>query len=370
MSIYRIFRIAAFAIFFFIILIFLGRYYAAHQVPVPFWDWGACPNCVIGQELVAQSAARGFEQPSLNPVPLPDMTVQAHEVVEVLDTLLLVKRPGRAVMNQAKEIAGANVEKGSEVYVLSSFQECMKVWFINPVWRRPLTDREMKPPYRDFDVCPFEAEIREVPEQDWWLRVRTRAGMETWLLNPEMSDTDYELLAVLEAEPHVLADKLAAVDALLAKGVDLNGPGGKHVRHAPEIVIETFDIEFVREMKRRGMRVEDGVRCGDLYGTILSNRQGFEFFDRLLAEGDLDHCKNSSTSMMGLLFGVDLPYYDVDLAIRSLVKLRQAGFGLNLRGPGGDTVTGRLGKIIRERQSKAPGLERLLAKLRELGGRE
>ena len=363
---WQIARVLAFAVVFFFLLLAIGPYQAARLIPVPFWDWGACPGCAVGQRLVANTRMQGVREPGEHDSIEPGYVIRPHEVLTVLDSAIEVQRAGRARMKIAKTIAGARIVAGDEVRLLSTFPECTKVWFVNSVWRLPQTDREMAVDVDRFDVCRDEAEVIEPAQQVWWLQVQGRDQAATWLRNPDVSDTDRVLLSALEATPHDGAAKLAAIDRLLAVGVDLNGPAGKHDRAPAQTVIETGDIAFIRAMRERGMRVADGIYCDYLFPTVFAPDRHPEFFADLLADGLLEQCKARPESLASVLFGSATETYDEERAIHALDTLVAAGFPLDLRDARGMTLLDR----VAAKTQRGQRLDRMWHHLNALGGGE
>lgn len=112
-----------------------------------------------------------------------------------------------------------------------------------------------------------------------------------------------------------LPDKLARIDDILKEGANLNGNGGKYGIAPLDAAIGTNDVNLVRRLIGKGMKLPGCPRQWPRYGNALSPG-GDVMLDFLLIQGVRMDCLGEPPLHAFLAFGIAKDSYPVDQAIR------------------------------------------------------
>jgi hypothetical protein len=183
-------------------------------------------------------------------------------------------------------------------------------------------------------------------QNEWWVQLKTPTGSQVW--TKAGSENGFVSEAGLNSElgEKISDDKLAAstklsqVDALLKRGADLNGSGGKYGTDPLEAAIRSNDTVLLKELMSRGLNVRGSQPCPAFHitqGNAL-RAGGDLMLEFLLDNGMRLDCLPEPPLHALLRFGIGTETYPIDQAIRVAEVLVKRGANVNQRDGQGKSI--------------------------------
>lgn len=302
-------------------------------VPQFSLDPGACPTeqCGYGEEWLAKEQVELYSVPptltgDLLRIPAQSGRLRAGTWVTTVGGGILATRGDGRVLAETRAQSGTPPPAGNIVPIYTVYAEgCLRAW-VNGSF---------------VTLCGLEVE--RFPENEWWVEIRDRRGGHHWVRSPgsfvSRDGLTTELGRMIRREELHLSARLSAVDSLLALGADINGSGGPYGDPPLEAGVQSNDTTMLRELMHRGLVIRDLDRCA-LYPAIYSALQpeGEVMLEFLLRNGVALDCLRSPGYHAFLRFGISMPDYPVERAIRVARVLHDHGADIEHRDHDGKSI--------------------------------
>jgi TonB family protein len=195
-----------------------------------------------------------------------------------------------------------------------------------------------------FVICNGVTTQQE-PVDEYWVRIRTAAGLQAWTnvagkafvseegLNSELGEK-------IADDKLALSEKLAQIDTLLKGGANLNGSGGKYGTDPMWAAIRSTDADLLRALISKGLNIQKSQPCS-AYPVTQSTALlpgGDVWLEFLLENGLRLDCLGEPPLQAFLGFGIATDNYPVDQAIRVAEVLINHGANVNQRDSQGKSI--------------------------------
>jgi len=291
-------------------------------------------ECGYGRRLLAKKSITLYKAAPLKAgVPLTELSsigiVHPGEWVRRDRTVVLsVRKSGRVNFQlgnrdfSGEMVKDREVKDGQQLILYTSIGEgCWRTW--------------MDSKFRI--ICNVEV-VDPVIDEGWLLVVKAD-GTRGWTNSGEFAVEEVlneELAEVIGNGAVSREERLRRVDALIARGADLNGPTGMHAPGTTLVAIETKDSELVSALLKRGLKV--GPCDVQRAPSVVLEPGGEAFFSFLLENGTSRSCLKAQPLNYFLSWGIGADHYPADGALIVVKLLLRHGAVINQPDSQGKTL--------------------------------